>query len=249
VVVSSLLPQAATNTVFSPSALAWLADQNLLRQVLKAQLLEQALADEVLTPEEQQQALSAFASQQNLDSPEALERYSRRTMLTPATLQELAERPMKLQKLCQRNYAPKAEARFLARKNSLDQVVYSLLRLQDQGLARELYLQISHGEADFSQLAQQFSEGPERHSRGIMGPVPIEQAHPELARRLRTTPPGELLQPFRVDTWWLVLRVESFAPASFDDRTGSRMAHELFEEWLEAEIDNQIAALSQQLQR
>ena len=248
-VVSSPLPQAAATPVLSLSALGWLANQNLLRQVLKAQLLEQTLASEALTPEEQQQALAAFASQQNLDTPEALQRHCRRTLLTPATLQDLAERPLKLQHLCQREYAPKAEARFLARKNSLDQVVYSLLRLQDPGLARELYLQIAHGEAEFSTLAQKFSEGPERHTRGIMGPVPIEQAHPELARRLRTTPPGDLLQPFRVDTWWLVLRVESFAPATFDDRTSSRMAHELFEEWLEAEIDNQIAALSQQLQR
>jgi parvulin-like peptidyl-prolyl isomerase len=249
-VVSSPLPQTtAADAVLPLPTLAWLADQNLLRQVLRAQLLDQALANDVLTPDEQQQALAAFTTQHNLATPEAIQHYCRRTLLTPATFQGLAERPLKLQQHCHRHYAHQAEARFLTRKNNLDQVVYSLLRLQDPGLARELYLRIADGEADFAQLAQQFSQGPERHTRGIVGPVPIEQAHPELVLRLRTTRPGELVQPFRVDTWWRVLRVESYAPASFDDRTRNRMANELFEEWLEAEIDSQIAALGQQLER
>ena len=69
-------------------------------------------------------------------------------------------------------FAPKAEARFLERKNELDQVVYSLLRLENSFLARELYLQIESGESNFADLAKRYAEGPERNTNGIVGPVP-----------------------------------------------------------------------------
>ncbi len=72
---------------------------------------------------------------------------------------------------CESNFAAKAEARFLERKNELDQVVYSLLRLENSFLARELYLQIESGESNFADLAKRYAEGPERNTNGIVGPV------------------------------------------------------------------------------
>ena len=76
-------------------------------------------------------------------------------------------------------------------------------------LARELYLRIEGNEANFGDLAETCSEGPERKSKGIIGPVSLTQAHPILAEVLRTTKPGELKHPFQLGEWWLVLRLES----------------------------------------
>jgi parvulin-like peptidyl-prolyl isomerase len=234
---------------FTAEALRWLADQQLLRTALKAHLLDQALAPVILSEEEQNQSLSAFAQQQGIADAEALNVYQARHLLTLERLRLLAERPLRIQRHCSEAFAHKAEARFLDRKTALDRVVYSLLRLPDPGLARELYLRIADGEADFAELAQNYSQGPERQTRGIVGPVPIEQAHPELVRRLRSNPAGTLLEPFRVENWWLVLRVESYSPANFDERTRDAMARELFEAWLEDEVDTQLAAISAELGR
>ena len=63
----------------------------------------------------------------------------------------------------------------------------------------------------------------------------MTQAHPALSERLRTSQPGQLLQPFRVDQWWVVMRLERYEAAQFDDNTRQRMAQELFEEWLNQE--------------
>lgn len=232
---------------FTAEALRWLADQQLLRTALKAHLLDQALAPVILSEEEQNQSLSAFAQQQGIADAEALNVYQARHLLTLERLRLLAERPLRIQRHCSEAFAHKAEARFLDRKTALDRVVYSLLRLPDPGLARELYLRIADGEADFAELAQNYSQGPERQTRGIVGPVPIEQAHPELVRRLRSHPPGRLLEPFRIDSWWLVLRVESITPANFDDRTRDAMTRELFDDWLEQELEQRLAALAPEL--
>ena len=57
--------------------------------------------------------------------------------------------------LMRERFAPKAEARFLERKNELDQVVYSLLRWENSFLARELYLQIYQNQATADRLIKQ----------------------------------------------------------------------------------------------
>ena len=227
----------------SIDALRWLADHQLLRPVIQASVLDEVLAGIALDQETEQQAMQQFLQQRGVDSQEALERFCQEQMLSLAALKALAERPIRLNCLCEQTFLLKAEARFLERKNSLDRVVYSLLRIKDQGLARELYLRIDGREADFAELAQRFSEGPERQTRGIVGPVPIEQAHPELARRLRSNPPGTLLQPFQIESWWLVVRVESYSPATLDDSTREAMTRELLEQWLKSEVDTRLVAL------
>jgi parvulin-like peptidyl-prolyl isomerase len=121
--------------------------------------------------------------------------------------------------------------------------VYSLLRLEDAGLARELYLRINEGESDFAELAARYAEGPERTTRGVVGPVPLMQAHPVLAERLRTATPGVLMEPFRIEKWWLVVRLESFTPATLNDDTAEQMARELFEEVVEEAVLQRINQL------
>ena len=64
----------------------------------------------------------------------------------------------------------------------------------------------------------------------------MTQAHPALSERLRTSQPGQLLQPFQIDQWWLVVRLERYEAAQFDDNTRDRMAQELFQEWLNQEL-------------
>jgi hypothetical protein len=45
-----------------------------------------------------------------------------------------------------------------------------------------------------------------------------------------------------------VVRIESYAPANFDDQTRDAMTRELFEAWLEEEVDKQLSALSDVLE-
>ena len=134
-----------------------------------------------------------------------------------------------------------------ARKQQLDRVVYSLIRVEEPWLARELYLRIVEQEADFASLAAEFSQGPESKTRGVVGPVPMLQAHPILAERLRISTPGLVQEPFQIQHWWLVVRMESYAPAVLDEGTRMAMGEELLEEWLQAEVNHQMALLVSQV--
>ena len=92
-------------------------------------------------------------------------------------------------------------------------------------------------------MSAEYSEGPERNTRGVVGPAPLTQAHPLLVERLRTAPAGMVQEPFRIERWWLVFRLEALTPATFDAAMAEQMSQELFDEWLEAEVASQLNTL------
>jgi parvulin-like peptidyl-prolyl isomerase len=236
-----LNPDSAPSSTdaFLPS-IADLARIGLIEPYVRAVLLAEQAATITLTPEQDAQAQQAFCQQEQIRDAAALQAYATARLLTPQALEARMRQPLQLHLLAQRQFAPKAEARFLQRKSQLDRVVYSLLRLRDAGLARELYLRIQEGEANFADLAAEFAEGPEQATRGIVGPVPLTQAHPLLVDRLRTALPGSVLEPFPIESWWLVVRLESMTPASFDEATAARMTNELFEQSIAEEVDRRL---------
>jgi parvulin-like peptidyl-prolyl isomerase len=228
-------------------ALALLRRHNLLVPLLRAELIAEAVGSIPIGPEESTQLLQNYCDRQQLEGAEELNLHLQRLSLSQADLQWQLELPLRTQAYGELHFRHKAEARFLARKEQLDRVVYSLLRVKDPFLARELYLQISGKEAHFADLAAQFTEGPERSTQGIVGPVPLTQAHPALAERLRTTKPGQLMEPFQIADWWLVARLERYEPARFDDAIAQQMTQELFQEWVQEETAGKVTQLLQTL--
>jgi parvulin-like peptidyl-prolyl isomerase len=228
---------------FPPEALALLQRHNLLRNLVERQVVAAAVGEEPLDASEQEQARKQFFTKNGIADKESLARFLVLNGLTPADLGHLIEMPVRIQRHCLEHFQHKAESRFLSRKNQLDRVVYSLLRIKDGFLARELYLQIAAGEANFADLAARYAEGPEKATNGIIGPVPLTQAHPILAERLRIATPGVLQEPFQVAEWWLVVRLENYSPASFDAAMAQQMAAELFNDWVQEETSRKLANL------
>jgi len=219
-----------------------LARHELLVPLLRQVTIAKATAGVELGEEERQQARQVWIRKHGIQSAEHLQSHLAAYGISEAEATWQAELPFRIQRHCEEHFVHRAEQRFLARKPQLDQVIYSLLRVEDASLARELFLRISEGEADFAELAATYSQGPERATRGIVGPVPLLQAHPTLAERLRTIRPGELQPPLPIEQWWLVMRLESLRSASFDDEMRLRMSRELFEEWVEEEVARHITA-------
>ena len=221
-------------------SLAELRRHNLLQTLLQRQVVAEAVAAEKLEAEQLEQARAQFMLNNRLDSEESLKTFLLSNGISEDDLNWQIALPLRIRAHCNEHFRHKAEAHFLSRKNQLDRVVYSLLRVKDVFLARELYLRIEAGEANFADLAARYSEGPEKQTNGIVGPVPLTQAHPALAELLRTTSPGVLMQPFEMAGWALVVRLESYTPATFDEATAERMTDELFNLWVREETTRRI---------
>ncbi|QVV67049.1 peptidylprolyl isomerase [Synechococcus sp. LA31] len=239
--------QTPSAETLQPEALALLRRHNLLAPLIRAEVVAGAVGAIQLEPQQTEELLQNHCERQGLENEAELSAYLQQLQLSQADLLWQLELPLRVQHHCQHHFHHKAEARFLARKEQLDRVVYSLLRVKDPFLARELYLQIAGGEANFADLAAEFAEGPERGTKGIVGPVPLTQAHPALAERLRTTTAGQLMEPFQIADWWLVTRLERYEPARFNEAIAEQMAQELFQEWVQEQVTAKLARLPHHL--
>ena len=225
------------------SQIGLLARHRLIRPLLRQMIAAECASTIPVSDEDRKKVLDEFMREQKINSESELNAFSRLNLLQREELQEQLLQSSRLNRYIDEHFRSKAEARFLQRKNDLDRVVYSLLRLEDAGLARELLLRINEGESDFAELAAAHAEGPEKATRGVVGPVPLMQAHPVLAERLRTGIPGVLLEPFQIGKWWLVVRLESFSPATLNLETTLQMTRELFEEAIEELVVQRINQL------
>lgn len=203
----------------------------LLQPLVTKMITSQAIADVVVSDPDLNQARLDLLEEKGYDGIEQWPQLLEDVVGTEPEVMTALSNKVRQQTFLREQFLPKAEARFLDRKNELDQVVYSLLRLENRFLAQELYLQIESGESNFADLAKRYAEGPERNTNGIVGPVSLTQAHPVLVEKLRVTQPGVLLEPFRISDWWLVVRLERYSPATFDDEISLKMCQELFAEW------------------
>jgi len=138
----------------------------------------------------------------------------------------------KIKYIAMQEFSKNAETEFINSKTLLDQYTYSLITVKESDLAHELYLQLDSEEAEFSSLAKKYSLDGSTNKMGIIGPQSLASAHPVLKEKLLTAKIGELLNPFRVDSWWVIARLEEKVEAKLDDLTRQKITLSLFDKWV-----------------
>lgn len=228
--------QVGNKVVQTDEILSLLARYQLMPQFLRGLIIDQAIADVPCTDEERAAAMQSALNQLQITSPEAKTAWLDSQGMSESQLEDLAVRPLLIEKFKQANWGSKVESYFLTRKTNLDQVVYSLIRTKDLGLAQEIYFRILEGEQSFAELARQYSEGPEAHTGGLLGPVPLSQPHPALAKLLSVSQPSQLWPPRTLGEWFVIVRLEKFIPAQFDDAMRRYLLDEMFENWMREQL-------------
>jgi len=151
-------------------------------------------------------------------------------------------RPEALIRFARHRFGPGLEERFLEFQGGRDEVIYSLLRVRDPGLARELWIRLEEGEVTFAEAAQQFSDGPESHRKGVMGPMELGVLQPpELAICLRSLRPGEISPPQLIGEWHVLVRLEKLTPARFDSVMRDRLLQEELDLFLQSRVEQLLA--------
>jgi len=213
-----------SDRMFDSVSQADLARWGLLEQVQRQRRMDVLLRNRPL-PGPERLMLFRQDLEQRLDliDPERRAAWLSRSGLTESDLDVLACRPWQWLMWCRERWGKDLQTLFLQRKAEFDQVTYSFLRLLDGELAQELYLQIKEGEASFSDLATQFSGGPEKRTGGLLGPVPLSTPHPALAKLLQVSKPGQLWPPKQLEGWWVLVRLEKLQPATLDTALQERL--------------------------
>lgn len=223
--------------------------RSLIRRCDLAPALLQRQIEEEITKlvmpdlEPSDEVWAAFRQQQQLVESDdaALEAWLQQRGWGQVDLRLHLLRPIALQRFKQQRYGPGVEERFLERKNGLDTVIYSLLRVKDSGLARELWISLSENEVTFAELSSRHSDGPEAQTKGVIGPLRLGEIEPVVAERLRSLRIHQLRPPEALGGWHVLLRLESLTPARLDQATRDLLIGEQFETWIRDRVDAILA--------
>ncbi len=209
-----------------------LATYRLLPNFKRELAIDRAIANVSITSEENNLALQDFQQRYKLTTQEAIQSYCQAYSLTPEQLQMIALREFKIEKFKQQTWGNRLESEFLNRRASLDRAIYSVIRHKNPELLQELFFRIYEGEQTFAELASQYSQGIESQTGGMIGPVPLSKLPIAITEKLRHSLPQQVLPPFAVEEWFVILRLEKFMPAQFDAPNAQVLLNQLFEEFL-----------------
>lgn len=244
----SPLEQLSRGLMPTPDMLGLLRRYRLLPQLLRELVIDEAIAPFTCTFEETAEVCKQFYAQHKIANDRDRDAWLQQNQLTAADLDHLLTRNLRLEKYQQATWGNKLESYFLRRKQQLDQVVYSLLRVQDAQLGQELYFRIHDGEQTFAEVVAEFSQGAEVKTNGLIGPATLSTPHPAIAQRLVKMQPGDLSPPFQVEQWVVMVRLEKLIVAEFDEAMRQRLLTELFEQWIQEQMNsvNERAATGDQ---
>ena len=228
--------QVGNQTITTDKVITLLASYQMLPQFLREVIVDQAIVSFTCTPEEKASACQQFYEKYQLTSESERQEWLDLYEMTPEQLEALATRGQRIEKFKQATWGHKLGSYFLRRKKQLDQAVYSLIRVKDMELARELYFRIKEGEQSFAELAREYSQGSEALNSGMQSPVERSKIPPSLAQMLFVSQPGELWPPTRLGEWVVIVRLEKLIPAQLDEAMRQQLLDELFDRWLQEQL-------------
>tara|TARA_Y100001968_G_scaffold180552_1_gene165385 strand:- start:4333 stop:5085 length:753 start_codon:yes stop_codon:yes gene_type:complete len=223
----------------SKESIFLLHNNRLLLPLIKSELIKNKLSEISLEKKLEDNLKKQLIKKLRLENKEDLDKWKESNGIDEDRFSTLATTDFKLKKYSKETFGNQVEARFLKRKQDLDIVIYSLIRVKSFFKARELFYRIIGEEENFGDLASTYSEGIEKKTRGIVGPGPLARIHPKLAEHIKNSEAGQVQSPIEIDGFFLIIRVESYDPAKLDDFMREKMEEELFNTWIEQKA-NQI---------
>ncbi len=233
------------NNLLKNEGIKFLIENNLFKSFIKSVLVSNMISQIEISDELKTEAFHNFMISNKIKNEFDLKKFLELSHITQSELENDVIKQAKIIEYAKKKYDNKANTRFLSRRKDLEMVVYSLIRIKSQDLAKELYFKIESEEESLEDLANKYSEGNEKYSRGIIGPVPITQGHPSLADKLRVMQQGELSEPFLLDNWWCIIRLEKLINPSFNETIKSQMCKEIFDEEINNLVDSFIKKSSE----
>ena len=134
-------------------------------------------------------------------------------------------------------FSHRLESLYLANKDHLDKITFSMIRVKDQFLAFELYQRIKSNESTLEQLSWKYGMGPERRQGGRLTRQRLNQLPKGLQPLLQKLKEGETLKPHRLGDWFVILSLHEWRPAPFSQDIQDQLLHDELNSWLGGAVE------------
>ena len=227
--------------------LALMIRHDQLRPLVHSIITEQELDIEKFSEPEWQHSAKLYRQRHNLNSAEDVQKHCQKHGFNQKQFQWQVRLQENILKSSKNRFSQKAELHYLTRKEQFDRVTYSQLIADDQHLAQELYLRLKEDNAKFADLSIELGKNSQRKFQWKVGPIPMARVPKPLSKPLQSSRPGTLLEPIRIQSNWVVVRLEQYQPTEFDEAMEQRMCLELFQQHVNQLVDKQIEILTSNL--
>ena len=213
----------------------WGIEGSIKREIIIDRLIdEQNEAEEAEEAEEE--LIQLYLRNNNINAQEELARWMLKENLDKSSLLARAQRHAKWVKICEKKYKNQAATIFLKNKSKLDKVSYSMVWIEDEALANEVFVRIKEGECSIDDAILMSTNPPQGLAIGRIGPVKLLELPDALAELLRISQPKQLWPPIKVEEGWAIVKNEKLWPAVFNKEEKIKLLIELGENWIAEEI-------------
>ncbi len=220
---------------FTSEFVQLLINNNLLEYLVKKELTNYTIKDIEIDKNIIDNTKKNIYKQQNFSNDEEFKNWLSESDIDENTFFRDMINSIKYKNYIISNYGHMSESLFLKKQDDLDLATYSLIRVNDHGLAQELYMRINESEERFEDIALNYSIGPEKASKGLVGPVAVSKGHPIIAGLIRSSEIGKLHKPKNIDGMFVIFRLEAIQKSKLDEQMKLNLSQEIFESKLEEE--------------
>ena len=213
----------------------WGIEGSIKREIIIDRLIdEQNEAED--SEEAEEELIQLYLRNNNINTQEELARWMLKENLDKSSLLARAQRHAKWVKICEKKYKNQAATIFLKNKSKLDKVSYSMIWIEDEALANEVFVRIKEGECSIDDAILMSTNPPQGLAIGRIGPVKLLELPDALAELLRISQPKQLWPPIKVEEGWAIVKNEKLWPAVFNKEEKIKLLIELGENWIAEEI-------------
>lgn len=204
---------------------------------INRELILDKLIENEATPElSEDEIIQSFLKNQGIYTQEELAKWMRKENMEKTSLLIRAARHSKWLKICEKKYKNQAATRFLKDKAKLDQVSYSMIWIEDEALANEVFVRIKEGECSADEAILMSTNPPQGLKIGRVGPVELRKLPDALAELLRVSQPKQVWPPIKIESGWAIIKNEKLWPAVFNKEEKCRILLDIGEQWISEEI-------------
>ena len=131
-----------TDAVNQKDFIRWGIEGSIKREIIIDRLIEDVKESE----EPEEELIQAYLKNNSINTQEELARLMLKENLDKSSLLARAQRHVKWMNICEKKYKNQAATIFLKNKAKLDKVSYSMIWIEDEALANEVFVRIKEGE-------------------------------------------------------------------------------------------------------
>ena len=217
--------------------------KEVCQKVLCQQVIDRAAQERgiTVTPEEIQTEADRQRHQKRLESAAATFAWLQDQLITPDDWEAGIRDSLISQKLATALFADEVGKYFTEHRLDFEQILLYRIVVPYEQLAQEIFYRVEESEISFYEAAHFYDIDERRRLQcGYEGKLYRWSLKPETAAIIFSARAGEIISPFQTDQGYELLMVEEFVSAELTPEISQKITDQLFEEWLESELNYAI---------